>query len=189
VISDVQLSAAALPAIELAAHQSVWTMYTISSFSTATLEQAGPAFLPQATSRFERDALISMTRLIGICMGALLGLACWALASHAPALFTKDAVVQFHMGRIAPLCGAVMVIVGADVSAVAVLISMGRTQYLARSFLVTLVAVAAFLYGTTLVTGSVGLLDVWAGLLFFFGVRCVQSYVGILLMKRRYLVA
>lgn len=184
-----QLTAAALPTVELAAHQAVWSMYTISSFATATLEQAGLAFLPQAKSHPESDALMLLTRAIGMCMGALLGLVCWALASHAPAVFTEDAVVQFHMGRIAPLCGAVMLIVGAEVSAVAVLISMGRSQYLARSFVFTLVAVAAYMYGTIRVTGSAGLLDVWAGLLFFFAVRCVQSYVGILLMKRRYLGA
>jgi Na+-driven multidrug efflux pump len=160
-------------------------MYTISSFSTATLEQAALAFLPRADNASQRSALITITRTLGLSMGAALGLTCFTLARFAPFLFTPDVVVHLHMGRIAPLCGAVMLIVGAEVSAVAVLISMGWSQYLARSFVLTLIAVSAFLYGVRTYAGGVGLLGVWFGLIFFFAVRCIQSYLGVILLRRR----
>lgn len=177
-----QLSAAALPAIELAAHQAVWSMYAISSFATSTLEQAGLAFLPRAKTPQQSKALIGITRTLGLCMGTCLGSICWLLATCLPALFTADAAVQFHMARIAPWCGTLMIIVGADVSAVAVLISLGFSRYLARSFVITFVALFAFMAMLSRQPGGISLLGVWGSLLFFFVVRCTQSYLGILLM-------
>lgn len=160
-------------------------MYTISSFAVSTLEQASLAFLPRARASDQRRALITVTRGLGLCMGAALGCICLVLATRLPMLFTPDAAVHGHMARIAPLCGTVMVIVGAEVSAVAVLISMGRNSYLARSFVITLAAVAAFLYSWKVKLGSVGLLGVWSGLIFFFSVRCLQSYLGVALLQRQ----
>jgi Na+-driven multidrug efflux pump len=180
-----QWAGAGLPAVQLAAHQAVWSMYTISSFTTATLEQAALAFLPRADSAPKRSAIITITRTLGLMLGTALGATCWALASRSPMLFTPDLAVHAQMGRIAPFCGAVMLIVGADVSATAVLISMGYQQYLARSFVLTLVAVSGFLYSLKLRAGVVGLIGVWLGLIFFFAVRCVQSYLGVALLRMR----
>ena len=180
-----QLAAAALPAVQLAAHQAVWSMYTIASFTTATLEQAALAFLPSADTAPQRSGLITITRSLGLCMGVALGATCWALATFAPMLFTPDIAVHAQMARIAPFCGAVMIVVGADVSATAVLISMGFSRYLARSFVFTLAAVLAFLYALRARIGGIGLTGVWLGLIFFFVVRCAQSYLGVVLLRRR----
>jgi Na+-driven multidrug efflux pump len=180
-----QLAASALPVIKLAAHQAVWSMYTISSFATATLEQAALAFLPQALTPPERRSLILVTRGLGLLIGAGLGSICWGLSALAPWLFTRDVAVQLQMQRIAEFVGGVMVIVGVDVSAVAVLISMGYSRYLARSFVITLVSVALFMYGLQMRVGTLGLLHVWTSLVFFFAVRCLQSYLGILMLRKR----
>jgi Na+-driven multidrug efflux pump len=159
-------------------------MYTISSFATATLEQAALAFLPQAATPQERRSLIQITRGLGLLIGAGLGSICWGFSQLAPWLFTSDVAVQMQMQRIAAFVGCVMVIVGADVSAVAVLISMGYSRYLARSFLITLLAVVLFMYALKMGVESLGLLHVWIGLVFFFAVRCVQSYLGILMLSK-----
>ena len=178
-----QLAAAALPAVKLAAHQAVWTTYTISSFATSTLEQTALAFLPQAHAGAERRALVQVTRGMGLAMGVALGAACCGIALLAPWLFTADAAVQAQMARVAPFVGAVMVVVGLDVSAVAVLISMGFSRYLARSFVITLVALTGWMAALSVRVGTLGLLHVWASLIFFFAVRCVQSYAGLALLR------
>lgn len=177
-----QLAAAVLMPTQLAAHQAVWAMYTIGSFATTTLEQAGLAFLPRSKGLAERRMTELIIRGLGLAIGSGLGAVCWMLATWGCGLFTPDVAVHGYMKQIAPWCGSVLVVVGTDVSAQALLISSGLSNFLARSFAVTLVLLFLFMH---LVQGwAWGLTGVWAGLVFFFGVRCMQSNIGVMLLRR-----
>lgn len=170
----VQLAAAVLIPTQLAAHQTVWCLYTIASFATTTLEQAGLAFLPQSKTVEERRMNEGIIRVLGVAIGGVLGAICYALARFGVHLFSPDVLVHGPMKQIAPWCGVVMLIVGADVSAQALIIASGNSGFLARSFVLTLV----LLYGFMSYASRWNLIGVWAGLVFFFGVRCVQSNIG-----------
>lgn len=177
-----QLAAAALVPTQLAAHQTVWCLYTISSFATTTLEQAALAFLPRSNGPADRRATEVIIRGLGLAIGVGLGAACWALATWGCGLFTPDVAVHGFMRQVAPWCGSVLLLVGADVSAQALLISSGLSGFLARSFSVTLVALFAFMH---VIQGRAwGLTGVWAGLVFFFGVRCLQSNAGAMFLRK-----
>lgn len=177
-----QLAAAALAPAQLAAHQAVWSLYTIASFATTTLEQAGLAFVPRSKGPADRQQTESIIRGLGVGIGAGLGAACWAVACLGCGLFTADVAVHGFMQQVAPWCGMVMVLVGTDVSAQALLISSGLSGYLARSFSVTLVALFSFMH---YVQGKGwGLTAVWVGLVFFFGVRCLQSNIGAMVLRK-----
>jgi Na+-driven multidrug efflux pump len=176
----VQLAAAVLVPAQLAAHQAVWCLYTIASFATTTLEQAGLAFLPQSQSVQDRQSTENIIRALGVGIGVALGAVCFVLAFFGAHAFTSDTLVHAPMRQIAPWCGLVMVLVGTDVSAQALLISSGYSGFLARSFLITLVALMAFMAYASRWT----LVGVWAGLVFFFGVRCAQSNAGALLLRK-----
>lgn len=171
-----QLAAAVLVPTQLAAHQAVWSLYTIASFATTTLEQAGLAFLPQSKTVEERRMTAGIIRFLGLAIGGVLGATCFSLARFGAHLFSADALVHAPMQQIAPWCGVVMLIVGADVSAQALIIASGQSGFLARSFVFTLVALIGFMS----YANRWSLMGVWAGLVFFFGVRCVQSNVGAL---------
>jgi hypothetical protein len=171
-----QLAAAVLVPTQLAAHQAVWCLYTIASFSTTTLEQAGLAFLPQSRTVRERKMTAGIIRLLGLVIGGLLGASCFMLARFGGHLFSNDMLVHGPMQQIAPWCGVVMLLVGADVSAQALIIASGQSQFLARSFVFSLIALFGFMHYAS----RWSLIGVWAGLVFFFGVRCVQSNIGAL---------
>ena len=180
-ISVVQLAAAALVPTQLAAHQAVWSLYTIASFATTTLEQAGLAFLPRSKGPLDRLQTEKIICGLGFGIGVGLGAVCWTLPSFASGLFTPDPAVHSFMRQVAPWCGSVMVLVGADVSAQALLINSGLSGYLARSFSVTLVALFVFMHFAE--RRGWGLTAVWAGLVFFFGVRCLQSNFGAMVLR------
>eukprot|EP00892_Ulva_mutabilis_P003019 jgi/Ulvmu1/12718/UM095_0022.1 len=177
-----QLAAAALVPTQLAAHQAVWSLYTMASFATTTLEQAGLAFLPRSKGPADRRQTELIIRGLGVGIGTALGAACWGVACFACGVFTPDPAVHGFMRQVAPWCGMVMVLVGTDVSAQALLISSGLSGYLARSFSQTLVALFVFMHFTQ---GRLwGLTAVWAGLVFFFGVRCLQSNIGAMFLRK-----
>lgn len=169
-----QLAAAVLAPAQLAAHQAVWSLYTMASFATTTLEQAGIAFMPQSKTMDERRMTAGIIRGLGFGIGGLLGATCFILAHYGVHIFSTDVLVHGPMRQIAPWCGVVMLLVGADVSAQALIIASGHSSYLARSFIITLVALVLFMAYAT----RWSLLGVWAGLVFFFGVRCLQSNFG-----------
>jgi Na+-driven multidrug efflux pump len=171
-----QLAAAVLVPTQLAAHQAVWCLYTIASFATTTLEQAGIAFLPQSKTTRERRMTAGIIRTLGVIIGGLLGAICFALSSFGVHLFSADVLVHGPMKQIAPWCGCVMLLVGIDVSAQALIIASGNSSFLARSFVLTLVALVTFMSYAS----RWNLIGVWAGLVFFFGVRCLQSSIGAL---------
>lgn len=177
-----QLAAAALVPAQLAAHQAVWCLYTISSFATTTLEQAGLAFLPRSKGLADRRETETIIRALGVGIGVGLGAACWGLATWGCGLFTPDLAVHGFMRQVAPWCGSVLVLVGTDVSAQALLISSGLSGFLARSFSVTLVAL--FLFMHVVQARAWGLTGVWAGLVCFFGVRCLQSNIGAMILRK-----
>lgn len=160
--------------------QAVFSIWNLLAFTTAPLEQAALTYIPASTTRSEQRTTLQLLLCVSVLIGVVCGSIACAVPLLIPQLLTKDAAVWPHMARVAPMALFAMMLTAADVGATGILLARRDLGYVARAFMVTLCALAVFV--SVFVKGpyGMGLDGVWAGLVLFFGVRCVQS-VGRLL--------
>eukprot|EP00878_Enallax_costatus_P014068 GHUV01014712.1.p1 GENE.GHUV01014712.1~~GHUV01014712.1.p1 ORF type:complete len:349 (+),score=62.81 GHUV01014712.1:1274-2320(+) len=169
-----QTAAASLSLIQLAAHQAVFSVWNLLAFANAPLEQVALAYMPAATTPWQQG---STTQLI-LALSAVIGVTCGALAAGVPLLIpqalTRDPAVWEYMRRVAPSALVAMSLTAADVGVTGILLAKRDLAYIARAYTVTLCLLGVFMW-FGVYKGGWGLDGVWAGLVFFFGVRCLQS--------------
>jgi Na+-driven multidrug efflux pump len=153
----------------------VFSIWNLLAFTTAPLEQCALTYIPAATTRSEQRTTLQLLLSVSIFIGIVCGSIACAVPLLAPQLLTRDAAVWPHMARVSPLALLAMMLTAADVGATGILLARRDLAYVARAFVVTLCALAAFV--SVFVKGpyGMGLSGVWAGLVLFFGLRCVQS--------------
>lgn len=168
-----QASATRLPAMLLAAHQPVWQLWGLASFTNTPLEQAALAFIPAAATVQERREIT----IVLLSLGALSGIGCSLVAHGIPAFFpgllTADVGLWTHMQSVWLPGTLSLLACGMDVSSTGVLLACKDVAYVARSMIFSGSALVAFLWWTKAGGGSV--VGVWWGLTVFFGARVVQS--------------
>jgi putative MATE family efflux protein len=171
-----QASATRLPATSLAAHQVIWTLWGLCSFTNAPLEQASLAFLPIAKPGRDKNELTVAL----LCTGGLLGILCSAIAVGIPAMFpsllTSDATLWPIMQSVWAPGLASMLCCGVDVTSTGILLANRDTGYVAKAMLFSLVTLISWLYASFKVFGSCRIELVWYGLTAFFVSRLVQSF-------------
>ena len=172
-----QATATRLPAMLLAAHQPVWQLWGLASFSNTPLEQASLAFIPAAQSPREKKELIST--LIGL--GGVAGVVCSLIAHGIPGLFpsllTADSALWPHMQSVWVPGSLALLGCGIDVSSTGVLLACKDASYVARSMIVSGSALVLFLWSRGVYSGgAVRMGHVWWGVAVFFAVRAAQSF-------------
>ncbi|PNW85246.1 hypothetical protein CHLRE_03g177750v5 [Chlamydomonas reinhardtii] len=168
----IQTTAATLCTIKLAAHQALFSVWNLLSWTITPFEQAALTYLP-GTRGWRKRAGITLLVGLGAVGGVLCGVVLAALACLAPQLFTRDVDVWPHMNNVAALASASMFALGIDVVSSGVNIGMGDAKYVAQSYIITLVALGGFMA----VSRAMGweLWGVWCGVVVFFSVRALQS--------------
>ncbi|KXZ56871.1 hypothetical protein GPECTOR_1g786 [Gonium pectorale] len=168
----IQTTAATLTTTKLAAHQALFAIWNILAWTITPFEQAALTYLP-GTRGWRKAAGIRLLVGLGTVGGVACGAVLAALVMSAPGIMTRDAAVWPHMQSVTGLASASMLALGADVVASGVNIGMGDTRYVATSYVITLVALGAFMA----VSRALGwdLPGVWWGVVVFFGVRALQS--------------
>lgn len=163
----------------------MFSVWNLLAFTTAPLEQAALAYMPAATTPSQHRVTLQLLLLLSVGVGCGCGLLAGGVPLLAPQLLTRDAAVWPHMARVAPLALLAMMLTAADVGANGVLLARRDLAYVARAFLLTLAALAAFV--TLGVRGPYGwgLDGVWWGLVLFFGLRCIQSVGRLLWLNSR----
>jgi Na+-driven multidrug efflux pump len=164
--------------------QAVFSVWNLLAFTTAPLEQAALAYVPAAASRGEHRSTLQLLLALSVAIGCGCGLLAAGVPLLTPQLLTRDAAVWPCMARVAPLALLAMVLTAADVGATGVLLAKRDLAYVARAYALTLAVLAVFV--STCVRGpdGLGLVGVWAGLVLFFGMRCVQSVGRLLWLSR-----
>ncbi|KAG2450191.1 hypothetical protein HYH02_000293 [Chlamydomonas schloesseri] len=168
----IQTTAATLCTIKLAAHQALFSVWNLLSWTITPFEQAALTYLP-GTRGWRKRAGITLLVGLGAVGGVLCGLVLAALACLSPQLFTRDAAVWPHMNSVAALASASMFALGIDVVSSGVNIGMGDAKYVAQSYIITLVSLGGFMA----ISRAMGweLWGVWCGVVVFFSVRALQS--------------
>jgi hypothetical protein len=100
----------------------------------------------------------------------------------APGVLTRDAAVWPHIASVAGYALAAMLLTAADVAATGILLASRDLRYVAQAFTGTLAALFVFMSAQA---RPRSLTDVWAGLVFFFGMRLVQSGARLAWLWRR----
>lgn len=89
-----------------------------------------------------------------------------------------------YMGKVAPAALLAMLLTAADVGANGVLLAKRDLAYVARAYTLTLCSLGVFMW-LGVRRGQWGLQGVWAGLVFFFGLRCIQSTSRLMWLSSR----
>lgn len=163
--------------------QAVFSIWNLLAFTTAPLEQAALTYIPASTTRAEQRTTLQLLLVVSIGIGIVCGTVACAVPLLAPMVLTKDAAVWPHMGRIAPLALLAMLLTSLDVGATGVLLARRDLGYVARAFMFTLCALAVFVSVFVKGPQGLGLDGVWAGLVLFFGLRCIQSVGRLIWMQ------
>ncbi len=179
-----QATATRLPALLLAAHQPVWQLWGLASFTNSPIEQSALAFLPAATSTREKKELITVLMGLGAISGLFCSLIAHGIPAVAPGLLTADKALWSSMQSVWLPGTLALMACGLDVSATGVLLACKDRWYVARSMIISGSALIAFLHWTAAnpngiggVGGGIGgsLVGVWWGLFAFFIARSLQS--------------
>ena len=178
-----QASATRLPAMSLAAHQPIFSLWAMCSFMNGPLENAAIAFLPTTRNLSEKKDLI----LALLASGALLSFFCSCISvgipSLMPQLLTSDTTLWPIM-RSVWLPGLVaMFSCGYDVSSTGILLGERDTAYVARAMVVSLCVMFASVSIGAVWAGSHTLSVVWWALAAFFISRVLQSFPRVVLTK------
>lgn len=149
--------------------------------------------MPRAKAGWQQREIVLLILALGLTMGVVCGSVTAAVVAAAPQLLTRDAAVWPHISSLAMPVLASMLLIGMDVASTGVLLARRDLGYVARSFAVTLAALAGFLQlasgsgllaggaagaggsGAAAARGAVSLEVVWGAIVFFFGARAVQS--------------
>jgi putative MATE family efflux protein len=169
-----QSAATRLPAMEVAAHQSCWSLWGLCSFTSAPLEQASLAFLPTARPGREKNELTVALVACGACLGVLCTFIAVGIPVFFPFLLTSDTTLYPVMRSVATPGIISMLCCGFDVTSTGVLLANRDTAYVARAMVISLLVLVAFLTFNAYTSGFT-ISNVWYGLASFFGSRVVQS--------------
>lgn len=170
---QLQLAAAVMAPVTLAAHQLLYSLWSLSSFVTTPLEQAALTFLPAARSHAEAAETGKLLLSLGVGAGVLGGIATTGLPLLRPQLLTSDPALHVTMRTVLPQVFLSMVLCGIDVSSNGMLVACKDLKFVVRSMVVTFTACTA--YFSWCRHSNWGLSGIWWGLCFFFFLRAVQS--------------
>jgi Na+-driven multidrug efflux pump len=125
------MTAAQLSTVLLAAHQPIWSIWCLMSFSNTPLESAGLAFMPsaRAAGAHEQRQTAKLLLTMGAINGALGSLVAVGLPCAAPQLFASDPALWVHMRSVWLPGVLALVCCGADVAANGILISAKDTAF------------------------------------------------------------
>ncbi|KAL4431117.1 hypothetical protein ABPG75_006373 [Micractinium tetrahymenae] len=168
-----QSTASRLSALLLAAHQPVWSMWCLVSFTNIPLESAALAFLPAAASRADRQETARVLLLLGAASGVVGSCVAVGLPAAAPQLFTSNAALWGPMRSVGLQGVLAMLCCGLDVAATGILLGLKDTAFVARAMMACLAVLAGFLWWAR--QAVPGLPAVWWGLAVFFALRAGQS--------------
>lgn len=124
-----QSTAAQMSALLLAAHQPMWSLWCLVSFTNTPIESAALAFLPAAADRREQQETARLLVSLGAVSGVVGSLVAVGVPAVAPHLFTADPALWTHMrsvwlpGMLAMLC------CGVDVAATGCLLAEKDTAF------------------------------------------------------------
>eukprot|EP00803_Ostreobium_quekettii_P007808 evm.model.scf_365.6 EVM.evm.TU.scf_365.6 scf_365:84771-96127(-) len=169
----VQWTAAGLETLKVAAHQAMYSWWTLFAFAHAPVEHSALSFIPSARGNREWLELTAMILVFGLSVGCLGGAIAAGVPSTLPQIFTPDDRLWPLMRSLALPAFSSMLLVGADVGATSVLYAAGDAAYIARAMAMNLLAMAAYFWAV--VRCGWGLRGVWGGLVFFFSMRVVWS--------------
>lgn len=124
-----QSAAAQLPALMLAAHQPIWSLWCLVSFTNTPLESAALAFLPAAADRQEQRDTGRLLVALGLASGAVGTVVAVGLPAVMPQLFTGTVALWPHMRSVQLQGVLAMLCCGVDVAANGVLLGLKDTQY------------------------------------------------------------
>ncbi|KAI7844559.1 hypothetical protein COHA_001917 [Chlorella ohadii] len=168
-----QSTAAQLSALVLAAHQPIWSLWCLVSFTNTPLESAALAFLPAAPSREDAQETARLLILLGAASGVIGSAVAVGLPAVAPQLFTANTALWPNMQSVQLQGVLAMLCCGVDVAANGVLLALKDTAFVARAMATCLLVLLAFLAWAR--TALPGLPAVWWGLCVFFACRAAQS--------------
>ncbi len=177
--------AAGLGTAELAAHQVVFTTWTLLALILDAIAIAAQALVGRALGAGDVDEARSVTRRMvqwGVLTGAGLAVATLAVAPFYARLFTRDADVRSLLvaalvvaALVQPVAGWVFVLDG-------VLIGAGDGRYLAVASVLSMLAFLPAAYSVTAfdLSGAAGLVALWAAI----GVWILARLVTLALRER-----
>ena len=172
---SIQSGATRLPSVAAtAAHQPLWSAWTLLSFAHSPLEAGALAFVPPAAAEGEREraATLRVVAEAAAAVGVLTSVAAAAVAL-SPSLLTPDAALHGLLKSLAPQAAMATALCAADVAASGCLVARRRLSPLVRSMAaaaaVTLAASRFF------ESKNFGLGGVWWSLVAFFAARAVGS--------------
>ena len=182
-----QATATRLPAMLLAAHQPVWQLWGLTSFTNTPLEQAALTFIPGILTLRGRQEFMTLLLFLGAVNGVVCAIVAHGLPALQPALLTADAALWPHMQSIWLPGSLALLACGVDVSATGVLLACKDGAYVARSMIMSGSALIAFLRWRSSGGGGGGggLGGVWWSLTVFFCVRVAQSLPRVVLVHMR----
>lgn len=152
----------------------------MASFTSATVEQAALAFVPVARNAWQQRSTIALILAMGAADGVLFGAICLLVPHFQPQLFTPDAAVWPWMRSISPQALIAMVFCGVDIASTACLVARRDLAYVARSFVITLAGLAAYMTWCSSAFAHDMLAGVWWGIVAFFALRTLQSLLRLL---------
>ena len=172
---SIQSGATRLPLVAAtAAHQPLWSAWTLLSFAHTPLEAGALAFVPPSAAEGvkEKTATLRVVAEAAAVVGALTSAAA-AFIALSPALLTPDAALHPLLRSLAPQAALATALCAADVAASGCLVARGRLAPLVRSMLV---AAALTLSASRFFEGrGWGLGGVWWSLVVFFAARSAGS--------------
>jgi len=169
----IQRVATALPMLSVAAHQPVFSLWSLCSFCTTPLEQASLAYIPTAKGVLAKRELPRLIMTLGLFIGLSAGFIVWVFPSHFPAFFTPDQRLHLIMRELAPQAFLSIFLAGLEVAATAILISKQDYGFMYNAMLRTLGVTVVYMLMVK-VQGW-GLSAVWWGFVLFFACRALQS--------------
>eukprot|EP00930_Biecheleria_cincta_P061779 TRINITY_DN47330_c0_g1_i1.p1 TRINITY_DN47330_c0_g1~~TRINITY_DN47330_c0_g1_i1.p1 ORF type:complete len:548 (+),score=56.76 TRINITY_DN47330_c0_g1_i1:29-1672(+) len=187
-----QSTATAMGAVECAAHQSVWVLWSVLSFMGEPLSQAAQVLLPQrfaAAQQGKRQRRLlreTLRMLVGasIVWGLLLGCIAGLLPAFAPQLFSPDAVLWDLIRSVAVPSTVAAVLSTISCPVEGALLAQGKLFFMAGRMSSILVVIIAGMHGIrTSAYGGQGLVAVWWWLAGFFALRVVV--MGLQLRRRK----
>ena len=175
-----QAAAARLSPMSMAAHQAVWSLWGMCSFTSAPLEQASLAFLPTARPGKDKNELTISLIACGATLGVVCTLISVGIPTFLPHLLSSDVKLYPIMRQISLPAMVAMLCCGFDVTSTGVLLANRDTTYVARAMVLSLLILVAYLAWQLSFVGGYTVRSIWWGLAIFFGSRVVQSIPRVL---------
>ena len=175
-----QAAAARLSPMAMAAHQAVWSLWGLCSFTSAPLEQASLAFLPMARPGKDKNELTIALIACGATLGVVCTLISVGIPTFLPQLLSSDVTLYPIMRQIALPAMVAMLCCGFDVTSTGILLANRDTTYVARAMVLSLLVLVVYLVTWQHYAGGFTVASVWWGLTVFFVSRLLQSIPRVL---------